>query len=679
LVSEQKPSKSFSTVEKANVLFENLVQMTKFINLFKPISVGATTIKNRIVSTGHDTVMAHDGHVTDRMIAYHEARAKGGAGLIIVQVSGVHETARYTSHMLMATDDSSIPGYRKLANAVHAHGTKIFGQLFHPGREIMETQDGTLPVAYAPSAVPNSRFHVMPVPLSLSMITEIVDGYASSALRLQQAGFDGCEIVASHGYLPAQFLNPNINIRSDSYGGSLSNRLRFLDEVAAAIRQKVGDKFVIGVRISGDEKDVEAIDVGEVLEVCRMLDKTGAIDYFHVIAGTSASLSGAIHIVPPMYIETGYVAPFAATVKGIVSKPVFVTGRINQPQIAEIILAKGQADMCGMTRAIISDPDMPQKALEGRHDDIRACIGCNQACIGHFHKGYPISCIQYPETGRELTLASRKTPTIRQKRVLVAGGGPAGMKVASVLAGRGHLVTLFEAGPQLGGQALLAQLLPGRSEFGGIVTNLAREMEISGVKVRRNTLVTQAIVDAEAPDVVIVATGGKPRRPPIEGAETAHIVDAWQVLRGEMNVGKNIVIADWRADWIGMGIAEKLALDGCNVTLCVDAVMAGETLPFYVRDTIIARLSKLGVQIRTYARLFGVDYTSVFMHHTSSGEPIILENIDTLVYSLGHESVNTLENELQKSGIPLYVIGDAMTPRTAEEAVLDGLKIGVSL
>lgn len=182
--------------------------MTPFPHLFAPLALGGTTVANRIVSTGHDTVMAHEGHVTDRLIAYHAARAKGGAGLIVVQVSGVHETARYTSHILMATDDECIPGYAKLAQAVHVHGTRIIGQLFHPGREIMETQDGTSPTAYAPSAVPNSRFRVMPIPLSTAMIAEIVAGYASSARRLMQAGFDGCEIVASHGYLPAQFLNP---------------------------------------------------------------------------------------------------------------------------------------------------------------------------------------------------------------------------------------------------------------------------------------------------------------------------------------------------------------------------------------------------------------------------------------------------------------------------------------
>jgi len=237
--------------------------------LFSPLALGSgLSLPNRIVSTGHDTVMAHHGHVTDRLIAYHEARAKGGVGLIIAQVAGVHHTARYTSHMLMADDDTCIGGYRALADRVHAYGTKIFGQLFHPGREIMETDDGTAPVAYAPSAVPNSRFHVMPVPLSQAMIDEIIAGYASSARRLMEAGLDGCEIVASHGYLPAQFLNPHVNRRDDRYGGSLENRMRFLSEVAAAIRAEVGQNFVVGLRISGDERDAEAIAAQEVLDVC---------------------------------------------------------------------------------------------------------------------------------------------------------------------------------------------------------------------------------------------------------------------------------------------------------------------------------------------------------------------------------------------------------------------------
>lgn len=648
-----------------------------FAHLFSSLAIGKTVIKNRIVSTGHDTVMAHDGQVTDRLISYHEARAKGGAGLIIAQVAGVHHTARYTSHMLMADSDDCIAGYRKLADRLHAYGTIVYGQLFHPGREIMETDDGTGAIAYAPSAVPNSRFRVMPIPLSLEMIREIIAGYASSALRLKQAGLDGVEIVASHGYLPAQFLNPHVNRREDDYGGPLEYRMRFLREVARAIRDRVGDDFAVGLRISGDERDPETIEASDVFETCRVLDHDQSLDYFHVIAGTSASLQGAIHIVPPMYYEAGYVAPFAAQVKAFVSKPVIVTGRINQPQIAEEILRKGSADFCGMTRALIADPEMPNKAQSGVLDDIRACIACNQACIGHFHKGYPISCIQYPETGRELTFGAKKTKAKAPKHILVAGGGPAGMKAASVLAERGHRVTLCEAGAQLGGQAQLAQMLPGRAEFGGIITNLEREAERAGVVIKRKTPVTRDLLADMKPDHVVIATGAKPRWPQIEG-EGAHIVDAWQVLKGEANCGTRVVIADWRADWIGLGLAEKLARDGASVTLAVEGTMAGEGLPFYVRDEMIARLHRFGVTIKTYHRLFGADGDTVYFHHTSGGDPVAIENVETLVLAQGHERVATLETDASAVGIPASIIGDALTPRTAEDAVLDGLNLATS-
>jgi 2,4-dienoyl-CoA reductase-like NADH-dependent reductase (Old Yellow Enzyme family) len=581
----------------------------------------------------------------------------------------------------MATSDAAIAGFARLAKAVHRHGARVLAQLFHPGREVMEGHDGSIPAAFAPSAVPNSRFHVMPSPMSRAMIGEIVTGYGEAARRFEAAGFDGVEIVASHGYLPAQFLNPSANLRDDDYGGSPERRLRFLKDVIAEIRRESSSSFITGLRISLDEQDDQGLKPDDTLACCRKLEEAGAgLDYYSVVAGSSFSLKSAIHIVPPMEIAHGYVAPFAAELKRAVAKPVIVAGRINQPQIAEAILAAGQADFCGMTRAMICDPDMPAKAMAGRLDDIRACIACNQACIGHFHRGYPISCIQYPETGRELSLGAAKAVRARRaRRILVAGGGPAGMKAAAVLAERGHAVVLCEASSQLGGQALLAQLLPGRAEFGGIIGNLSREVELAGVELRRNTAVDRALVDAMGPDAVVIATGAVPRRPPIQVGESAHVVDAWQVLKGMVNPGQSVAIADWRADWIGLGLAEKLARQGSRVRLYVEGVMAGETLPWYVRDHAVGVLHKLGVEIVPYARLYGVDADTVYFSHAASGEPILAEGCETLVLAQGHESRAELDAALAGYAGEVRVIGDALSPRTAEEAVLEGLKTGVAL
>jgi 2,4-dienoyl-CoA reductase-like NADH-dependent reductase (Old Yellow Enzyme family) len=643
-----------------------------FPNLFTPVTIGKVEIRNRILSTGHDTTLPTDGTVNDALIAYHEARAKGGAGLIVVQVAGIHDSARYTTHILMATGDECIPGYARLAETVHGHGAKVFAQLFHPGREIIESQDGSIPVAYAPSVSPSDRFHCIPRALPVAVIHEIVEGFGGGARRIKAAGIDGVEIVASHGYLPAQFLNPHVNVRDDEYGGSFEGRLRFLQEVIAEIRKSVGDDFVVGLRISGDEKDAEGLTEADSLAAITAL--APGLDYVNVIAGTSATIGGAPHIVPPMFIEGAYVAPFAAAVKQAVDIPVLVAGRINQPQQAEAVIASGQADMCGMTRAMICDPEMAGKAAEDRSDDIRACIGCNQACIGHMQMGFPISCIQHPETGRELTYG-RLRPAETRRDVLVVGGGPGGMKAAAVAARRGHRVTLCEASPRLGGQALLAQLLPGRAEFGGIVTNLAHEAALAGVEVKLGSQVDRAFVDRMAPDAVIVATGARPRWPRnIEIDDEAHVVDAWQVLRQEVNPGASVVVADWCCDWIGLGVAELLAESGCRVRLAVNGRHAGEMIQSYVRDMMVARCHRLGVEIIPYAKLYGADADTVYLQHSASGEAMLVEGVDTLVLAQGSESEDGLLAELEGYDGLVRPIGDCLAPRTAEEAVLDGLR-----
>ncbi|MFQ6024805.1 MAG: FAD-dependent oxidoreductase [Acidiferrobacterales bacterium] len=649
----------------------------RFPHLFSPLRIRDITIKNRVCSTGHDTSLPTAGVPNDALIAYHRARAQGGVGLIIVQVAGIHESARYTSHILMATNDDCIPGYRQIANACHQYDCKVFGQLFHPGREIMESQDGSTPVAYSASSTPNERFHVMPRRMSKTMIEEVIDGYADGAARLKRAGLDGVELVASHGYLPSQFLNPRINVRDDEYGGSLENRVRFLREIIQRVRDRLGE-LIVGVRISANEMEHGGLMPAEALDVCTLLDHDGHLDYFNVISGSSATLKGSIHIVPPMAIANAYVAPFAAAIRKEVSKPVIVTGRINQPHEAEQVIASGQADICGMTRAMICDPELANKAQAGRTDDIRVCIGCNQACIGHFHLGYGISCIQHPETGRELEYGARNR-TSSPHTVMVVGGGPAGMKAAAVAAECGHRVTLYEKASQLGGQALLAQLLPGRAEFGGIVTNLQREIELAGVEVIKNTEVSKDLVHKKSPDAVILATGARPYIPDVAGADEAHVVDAWQVLKGETKTGNSVVVADWRCDWVGLGMAEKLAREGCHVRLCSNGPMPGYRIQQYVRDHWLGALHKLGVEIIPMVRLAGVDSDTAYFQHTISEEPILCENTDTLVLALGHASVDRLEQDLEGSTFEVIPIGDCLSPRTAEEAVLEGLKAGTAL
>ncbi|MCK9812837.1 FAD-dependent oxidoreductase [Pseudomonas sp. MAFF 302046] len=646
-----------------------------FPHLFEPLQIRGKRLKNRIMSSGHDTSMPTDNLVNEQLIAYHRARAKGGVGLIVLQVAGVHDSARYTSHVLMATDDRCIEGYRQLAEACHAEGTVVLSQIFHPGREIMESADGLLAVAYAPSAVPNERFRVMPRALDQDMIDEIIRGYADAARRLHQAGLDGVELVASHGYLPAQFINPRVNRRTDGYNGELQQRLRFIREILDAMRASTDAEFIIGLRISADERDPEGLTEDESLAAVQLLQ--GQLDYVHIVAGTSASLGGAVHIVPPMAVEAAYLAREAGTFKAGLSIPLFVTGRINQPQEAEAIIAKGQADVCGMTRALICDPEMPNKSHRGHAEDVRACIACNQACIGHFHKGLPISCIQHPETGRELIYGQLKV-SAQRKRILVVGGGPAGMKAAAVAAQRGHQVTLYEATSQLGGQVLLAQLLPRRSEFGGASTNLQREMQLAGVEVVRNTRVDRALVEREHPDLVIIATGAQPYWPNFERGGELQVVDAWQVLRDEVQLGRSVVVVDWRCDWIGPGIAERLVRAGHQVQLAVNGTHCGESLPLYVRDQLAGELHKLAIPIIPYARLYGCDDNTVYLQHTASGEPMLLENIDSLVLCQGHQSVDDLGEQL-KGLVEFRRIGDCLAPRTVEEAVYEGLKVAWGL
>jgi 2,4-dienoyl-CoA reductase-like NADH-dependent reductase (Old Yellow Enzyme family)/thioredoxin reductase len=645
--------------------------------LLSPLDIGPVRIANRIVSSGHDTVMAEDGMPGERLIAYHEARAAGGTGLIVVQVAGVHPSAKYTTHVLMADDDACIPRFARLAETVHRHGTRIFQQLFHDGRELMESEDGTLPVALAPSAVPNERFHVMPRAMSVAEIHEMVRCYGDAARRMREAGFDGVEVVASHGYLPAQFLSPCTNLRTDEYGGDLDGRSRFLREVIDAVRAAAGPGLAVGVRISVGEESPDGLTRDDSLQALELVGPT--VDYVSVVQGTSATLAGSDHIVPPMTFAPGYTAAASRAAKQVVDCPVIVAGRINQPQDAELILGRGDADATAMTRALICDPEMPRKAEAGRLEEIRACIGCNQACIGHFHAGYPISCIQHPETGRELAYGIR-TRAASPRDVLVVGGGPGGLKAAAVAAERGHRVVLVERERRLGGQVRLAQEVPGRAEFGGAITNLAGEAERAGVTLMLGTTADAALVDELDPDVVVVATGALPRVPELETADDPVVLTAWDVLSGRDVPPGHVVVADWRADWNGLGAALALSLRGHRVTLCVTGYHAGQRLQQYVRDAMIAEAVRRKVAILPLVRVIGADADSAYFQHVLTDEPVILDDVAALVLAQGHTSVDALLRALQDDGRrEVHGIGDCLAPRTVEEAVLEGLRAATAI
>jgi 2,4-dienoyl-CoA reductase-like NADH-dependent reductase (Old Yellow Enzyme family) len=653
-----------------------MTRAPSFPTLFSPLRLRGVELRNRIVSTAHGTTMSVAGLPTEATAAYHAVCARGGVGLIILEAAAVHASAAYNSRFLTCYTDAALPGFHRIAEAVHAHGATVFGQLYHPGAAMRGQVDGLKLVPVGPSHVKTETNRVRARMMTLDQIREVVVAYGDAASRLMAAGLDGVEINGRNGNLPAQFLNPRCNQRTDRYGGELGNRLRFLLDIIAEVRGRIGERVPLGVRVSAEPMDEIGLTPSEVIQACEAL--APFVDYFDVIVGSIGSYAGRPHIVPPMGLAKGYTAAKSARLREATGRPVLVAGRITRPELAEQLLAGGQADLCGMTRALIADPELPNKARTGRVDDIRECIGCNQACIGHERLGVPVSCIQHPETGRETTLGPRSC-VARSRRVIVAGGGPAGLKAAAVAAERGNRVTLYECAQLFGGQALLAAMIPGRSEFGGLVSNLLHEARRAGAELVCGVAVDLDLIRREAADAVIVATGSRPYRTPPVVADEMLTIDASQILTGEAKAGGSILIADERCDWVGMGVAEKLVREGRQVRLCVIGDAAGQECEPMTRHRWLGILHTLGVQIVTNVRIASTSNGVAIFQHVASLAPVIYEDADTLVLAHSHRSSTELEEALAGFAGDVHIVGDCRAPRTAEEAVYEGLMAGLAV
>lgn len=633
--------------------------------LLSPLTVGNLELKNRMAVAPMVTCYCDErGLPTEQYIAYHEARARGGFGLIITEDYAVDPRGR-GFWCAGLWEDEQIEPHRELTRRVHAAGATIFAQIYHCGRQTSAAIIGSQPVSA--SALPCPSMGEVPHQLTRDEISTIVGQFGDTARRAKAAGFDGVEVHGAHGYLIAQFLSAYSNKRTDEYGGPLSNRMRFATEIIADIRQKCGSDFAVSFRISIDEFVVGGRDLAETKVICQRLETAG-VDLVHLSAGTYES---AWAIIPPLGTQYAWLADFAAEIKQIVSIPVQVVGRISDPEVAETILRAGQADLISFGRASLADPDFARKYAEGQSGRIRSCIGCNQGCISILFLNQPIRCLVNPSLGFEG--ANEITPAPTPKKVLVAGGGPAGLEAARAARLVGHDVVVHERQDHLGGNFAVGAIPPGKGELTSYITWLGEELDRLGVPIRLGSEVTAEVVAAEQPGVVVYAAGAKHLRPPIPGIEVAHVVEACDVLTGRETVGARVVVAG--GGMIGSETGLYLATLGRRVTI-VDQ-LPGIALEENAarRRFLLKHFEELHVETVVNATIREVAEGAVTID-SADGTRVL--PCDTVVLALGMTpDVDRLDS--LRNIADVRVIGDAAEASDALVASREGFRCGLSL
>lgn len=644
--------------------------------LFSPLRIGPVTVSNRIVFSAHLTNFAQDGLPTEQHAAYYAARAAGGAGLIITEEHSTHPTDWPYEKLIHGFRRSVLPGYRRITEAVHAHGVPIFAQLNHNGGQASGMYS-RLPVL-APSPVPDPLFREVPKALEAHEIADVVAGYGTVAGHCAEGGFDGVELQCSHSSIVRGFLSSATNRRTDAYGGSVANRARLLLEIVDVVREAIGPDRALGVRLCGDELVEDGITITEAVAVAELVAATGRVDYLNTSIGVATATLYMIEA--SMAVPPGYGLFVANALRRAVALPVVGVGRIKDPVQAERALAEGHCDLVGVVRGQIADPDFAAKARSGHGTEIRTCLSCNQECVGRMGLNRWLGCIENPRTGREAV--PLPTPHARGRRVLVVGGGPAGLQAASTAASRGHHVTLFERARQTGGQVLGASSVPSRAEFLDVVRNLAAECHRHGVDVRTGVEATPDLLLAEHPDAVVLATGARIARPAWAGA-LDRVVDVRDVLEGRAAPTGDVVVVDELGFHQATSVAELLADRGHRVEIVTPGLVVGQDLGITLdRETFAIRAHAKGIRETTDLVVMGAaaDESGVvlsLLHHPTGG--MSERRCDWVVCAVHQEPADELWRALANAPFEVHRAGDCVTPRRADAAVVEGHRAAVAL
>ncbi|MGY0615529.1 dimethylglycine demethylation protein DgcA [Vibrio sp. FJH11] len=683
--------------------------MSQFDILFQPLKINKTTIRNRVVSTAHAEVYATDGGMTtDRYVKYYEEKAKGGCGLCICggsSVVSIDSPQSWWSSVNLSTD-RIIPHFQNLADAVHKHGGKIMIQITHMGRR--SRWDGEhWPNLMSPSGVREPVHRATCKTIEEEEIWRIIGDFAKAAVRAKEGGLDGVELSAVHQHMIDQFWSPRVNKRTDKWGGTFENRMRFGMEVLKAVREAVGPDFVVGMRITGDEFHPDGLNHDDMKEIAAYYDSTKMVDYFGVVGSGCDTHNTLANVIPNMSYPPEPFLHLAAGIKEVVSVPVIHAQNIKDPNQAKRILEAGYVDFVGMTRAHIADPHLITKIKLGQTDQIRQCVGANY-CIDRQYMGLDVLCIQNAATSREHMgmphIIEKTTGPVR--KVVVIGGGPGGLEAARVAAERGHKVTLVEKAGELGGQLTIAAKAPQRDQMAGITRWLAMELDRLGVEVILNTAANADMIRELKPDVCILATGGTPfiEQNPDWGAAEGLVVSSWDILNGTVEPGKNVLVYDTICEFSGMSAADYLTSKGSQVELVTDDIkpgvgIGGTTFPTYYRslyekEVIMTSDLALHKVYREGDNLIAVlenEYTGAKEERVV--DQIVVENgvrpNEALYYELKEESVNKGQIDVEtlfasqaqpvlsqaNDGMILWRLGDCVSQRNTHAAIYDALRL----